>query len=126
MLQIMGDVPPHVVGVRALGIVTEEDYKTALVPALEKAAKEVGELNFLMIFENDLGNFSYGAWMQDAKVSLKLFGKWNRIAIVSDQTIVEKLAHIFNFISPAAAKGFPTSDIELATTWVAANEGLSQ
>lgn len=125
MLQIMGDVPPHVVGVRALGIVTEEDYKTALVPALEKAAKEVGELNFLMIFETDLGNFSYGAWMQDAKVSLKLFGKWNRIAIVSDQTIVEKLAHIFNFISPAAAKGFPTSDIELATTWVAANEGLS-
>jgi hypothetical protein len=118
----MRDVPANVVGVRALGKVTEEDYKTALVPALEKAAKELGELNFLMIFETDLRNFSYGAWMEDAKMSLKHFGKWNRVAIVSDQKIVEKLAHLFNFISPAEAKGFPISDIELAKTWVVSNK----
>jgi hypothetical protein len=120
MLQIMGDVPAHVVGVRAVGKVTEEDYKQSLVPALETASKEFGEINFLMIFETDLGNFSYGAWMQDAKVSLKHFAKWNKIAIVSDQKIVERLAHVFNFISPADAKGFPVSDIELAKNWVAA------
>ncbi|GEO10831.1 STAS/SEC14 domain-containing protein [Segetibacter aerophilus] len=122
MLQIMKDVPTGVVGVRALGKVTEEDYKTSIVPALEKASKEFGEINFLMVLETDLGNFTPGAWMQDAKASLKHFAKWNKIAIVSDQKIVEKLAHVFTYISPAEAKGFPVSDIELAKGWVAAPE----
>jgi hypothetical protein len=119
MLQIMKDVPANVVGVRALGKVTEEDYKTSLVPELEKASKELGAINFLMVFETDLGNFTSGAWLQDAKVSLKHFAKWNKIAIVSDQKIVEKFAYVFNYISPADAKGFPVSDIELAKAWVA-------
>lgn len=120
MLQIMKDVPANVVGVRALGQVTQDDYQQSLVPALEKASKEFEEINFLMVFETDLSNFTYGAWMQDAKVSLKHFAKWNKIAIVSDQKIVEKIAHVFSFISPAESKGFPVSDIELAKIWVAA------
>ena len=121
MLQIMKDVPANVVGVRALGKVTEEDYKTSFVPAVEQASK-AGEINLLMIFETDLGNFTYGAWLQDAKISLKLFANWNRVAIVSDQKVVERIAPILNFISPAEAKGFPVSDIELAKIWVAASK----
>jgi hypothetical protein len=120
MLQLMKDVPAHVVGVRALGKVTEDDYKQTLVPALENASKQFGEINFLMVFETDLGNFTWGAWVQDAKESLRHFAKWNKIAIVSDQKIVERFAYVFNFLSPAQAKGFPVSDIELAKGWVAA------
>jgi hypothetical protein len=58
--------------------------------------------------------------MQDAKMSLKHFGKWNKIAIVTDQKIIEKISYIFNFISPAEAKGFPVSEVEIAKAWVAA------
>lgn len=124
MLQIMKDVAASVVGVRALGQVTKEDYQQSLLPALEKAA-ESGEINLLMIFETDLGNFTYGAWMQDAKMSLKHFAKWNKIAIVSDQKIVEKVAPVFSFLSPAESKGFPVSDIELAKIWVAAPKEMT-
>jgi len=120
MLQLMKDVPPHVVGVRAVGNVTKEDYEQTLLPALEKSAKEQGEINLLMVIETDLSNFTYGAWMQDAKASLKLFTKWNKIAIVIDQKWIEKLSYAFNFVSPAESKGFPISDIELAKNWVAA------
>lgn len=118
MLQIMRDLPANVVGVRALGQVTKDDYEQTLVPAIEKVAKEFGEINFLMVFETDIKNFSYGAWMEDAKMSLKHFGKWHKIAIVTDQKIIERLSHIFNFISPAEAKGFPVSDIEIAKAWL--------
>lgn len=120
MLQIMEDMPANVVGVRALGKVTEEDYKQTLAPALKKVSEEFGEINFLMIFETDLKNFTYGAWMQDAKVSLKHFTKWNRIAIVSDQLVVENLSYVFNYISPAKSKGFPIADIGLAKSWISA------
>ena len=120
MLQIMEDLPAHVVGVRALGHVNKDDYEQTLVPAIEKVARDFGEINFLMLFETDVKNFTYGAWMQDAKMSLKHFAKWNKIAIVTDQKVIEKISHIFNFISPAEAKGFPVSDVELAKAWVAA------
>lgn len=125
MIQIMKDVAPHVTGVRALGSVTQEDYKDSILPKLEKASREFGEINLLMVFETDLGNFTYGAWMQDAKASLKHFAKWNKIAVVSDQKIVENFAYVFNYLSPAEAKGFPISDIELAKNWVAAPKEVS-
>lgn len=120
MLQIMKDLPQHVVGVRAVGQVNKDDYEQTLVPAIEKAAREYGEINFLMLLETDITNFTYGAWMQDAKISLKHFAKWNKIAIVTDQKVIEKMSHLFSFVSPAEAKGFPVSDVELAKAWVAA------
>ncbi len=58
--------------------------------------------------------------MQDAKVSLKHFAKWNKIAIVTDRKAIEKISNLFSFVSPAQAKGFPVSDVELAKAWVAA------
>jgi len=122
----MKDVPPDVVGVRVLGQVTKEDYEQTLVPALDKVAKEFNHINFLMVFETDIKNFTYGAWMQDAKVSLKHFAKWNKIAVVSDQKIVEKIAHVFSFISPAESKGFAASDVEIAKAWVAAPKEVTK
>ena len=120
MLQLIKDLPAHVAGVFATGDVNKDDYEQTLVPAIETVAKQFGEINFLMLLETDLTNFSYGAWMQDAKVSLKHFAKWNKIAIVTDHKVIEKLSHLFSFVSPAEAKGFPASDIELAKAWVAA------
>lgn len=72
------------------------------------------------MLETDINNFTYGAWMQDAKMSLKHFAKWNRIAIVTDQKVIEKISNIFSFVSPATAKGFSVADIELAKAWIAA------
>lgn len=120
MLQLMKDLPQHVAGVRAVENVNKDDYEQILLPAIEKVVKEFGEINFLMLLETDISNFTYGAWMQDAKVSLKHFAKWNKIAIVTDQKVIEKISHLFSFVSPAEAKGFPVSDVELAKAWVSA------
>ena len=118
----MKDLPPHVVGVRALGNVSKDDYEQTLVPAIEKAARESGSINFLMLLETNISNFTYGAWMQDAKMSLKHYGKWHKVAIVTDQKVIEKISQLLSFVSPAEVKGFPVSDVELAKVWVALPE----
>lgn len=120
MLQLMKDLPQHVVGVRAVGNVNKEDYEQTLVPAIEKAANEFKEINLLMVLETDITNFTYGAWMQDAKVSLKHYAKWYKVAIVTDQKAIEKISQYLSFLTPAEVKGFPVSDVELAKAWVAA------
>lgn len=119
MLQIMNNLPEHVVGVRAAGQVNKDDYEQTLVPAIEKVAREFNEINFLMILETDVTNFSYGAWIQDAKISLKHYAKWRKVAIVTNRKAIEKISHFLSFVSPAQVKGFPLSDVELAKTWVA-------
>jgi len=120
MLQLMTDAPPHTVGVRAVGKVDKEEYESILLPALEKAIKQYGELNFIMVLETDVGNFSAGAWLDDIKAGLKYFTKWNKIAIVTDQKPVQKITDFISALIPGEAKGFPVSDIELAKAWVAA------
>ncbi len=75
MLQLMKDLPQYVVGVRAVGNVNKDDYEQTLLPAIDKVAKEYNKINFLMLLETDISNFTYGAWMEDAKLSLKHFAK---------------------------------------------------
>ena len=47
MLQLIEDLPDHVVGVRAINAVTEDDYKKVLLPALEELNKRKGKLHFI-------------------------------------------------------------------------------
>lgn len=45
MIQII-DAPENVVAFRAVGEVTKEDYKTVIVPAVEKLVRQFNEINF--------------------------------------------------------------------------------
>lgn len=116
----MTDAPPHVVGVRAVGKVDKDEYESILLPALEKAMKQYGELNFIMVLETSVGNFSAITWLDDIKAGLKHYTKWNKIAIVTDQKPVEKITNFVSALIPGEARGFPVSDVELAKAWVAA------
>ncbi len=60
MLQLMKDLPQYVVGVRAVGNVNKDDYEQTLLPAIDKVAKEYNKINFLMLLETDISNFTYG------------------------------------------------------------------
>lgn len=122
MLLLMTDAPPHVVGVRAVGKVSEDEYENILLPALEKAIKQFGELNYIMVLETSVANFSVGAWLNDIKAGLKHYTKWKKIAIVTDQKFVEKITDFVSLLIPGQAKGFPLSDIKLAKAWVGAKE----
>jgi hypothetical protein len=122
MLELMTNVPPHVAAFRATGEVTKDDYEKVLIPAIDKAAKEYGALHFLMVLETDISNFTLGAWMDDAKVGLKHFTKWYRMAIVTDQKGVEKFSDLFGIVVPGETKGFALSEINEAIEWVSAKE----
>jgi hypothetical protein len=120
MLEVMNEVPPHVVGFRAKGEVTKEDYENVLIPAIDKAAEQFGSLHFLMVLETDVSNFTLGAWMDDAKVGLKHFTKWHRMAIVTPQKGVEKFSDLFGIVVPGESKGFSPDELHEAIEWVSA------
>ena len=120
MLLLMTDTPAHVVGVRALGKVNKAEYESVLLPALEKAIKQYGKLNYIMVLETSVGNFAPEAWLEDIKAGLKHYAKWNKVAIVTDEKFFEKITDFVSLLIPGEARGFPLSELEVAKAWVAA------
>lgn len=111
MVQVMSDLPPHVVGIHAVGEVTKEDYEKVVIPQIEKLARRQEELNFLFVLDTNVTDFSAAASWEDFKLGIKHYTHWGRVAIVTDQKGLEWFANLSNFFIPGKAKGFSPDEL---------------
>ena len=122
MLQYINDLPSHVVGIRATGEVTKDDMEKVLIPRIDELVARQGEINYLLVLQTDVGNFTLSAWWDDLKLGLKNFTKWNKIAVVTDQKGVEWFSDVFRFFVPGKSKGFALNELDEAVAWISAKE----
>ena len=118
MLQIINDLPDYVLGIHAVGEVSKDDYERVLLPKMNDLVKRQGEINYLLVLETDVQNFSIASWWEDLKLGLKNFTKWNRIAVVTDQKGVEWFSNAFRFFIPGKSKGYKLNELEQAIKWI--------
>ncbi len=119
MLEGIIGLPPTVAAFKATGKVHRDDYEKILIPEVDKVAKIYGKINFLLVLETNVANYSLGAWIDDAWIGLKHFTQWQKIAIVSNQNTVKKITDMLGHLVPGKAKGFKLEDLETAKKWVA-------
>lgn len=117
MIQII-NAPPNVVAFRALGEVTAEDYRTIIAPAVKRLVEQIDQINFLFLIDTELENFTATAWLEDAFIGLKNFGKWNRAAIVTDSERAISFTNAFSYVMPGEFKGFRKESFDQALYWV--------
>ncbi|RFZ86084.1 STAS/SEC14 domain-containing protein [Mucilaginibacter terrenus] len=122
MLQFINDLEPHVVGIHAIGEVTKQDIDTVLLPRIDELVQRQGEINYLLVLETDVKNWTAGAWLDDVKMGIKNFTKWNKIAVVSDQKGVEWFTDAFRFFIPGKSKGYSLNQLDDAVKWVTAKD----
>ena len=120
MLQLINDLPPHVAGLHAFAEVTETEYEDALVPIIDKVLEENSKINFVLILETDIKNFTSGAWCGNIKIGFKYFFKWGRVALVTDQKSVMGYSDLFKYIIPGKFRYFPLDQLASAIRWVSA------
>ena len=118
MLIPIENLPPHVFGVRAMGEVTAEDLTNTLLPGLTSLTAKFNEIYYLLVLETEVGNFTAGAWFQDMVAGIKHFSQWKKMAIVTDQKLVEKFTDVFSYVSPGEAKGYTLSELNEAIEWL--------
>ncbi|RCH55852.1 STAS/SEC14 domain-containing protein [Mucilaginibacter hurinus] len=118
MLRFINDMPGHVIGIHAVGAVTREDIESVLMPKFDELVEKQGEINYLLVLETDINNFTRGALLADVKLGLKHFTKWNRIAIVTDQRGVAWFSDAVRFLIPGQSKSFPLDKLDEAVIWV--------
>jgi hypothetical protein len=117
MIEVMGGMPPGVIGFEASGKLEADDYRKVILPALVQAA-ESGEVRFLIMFR-DFQGMTEGAVWQDLKVGVEHLRDWKRIALVTDIEWMRNLTHLFGWMTPGETKAFSLNERDEAVAWVA-------
>jgi hypothetical protein len=118
MIEVMNDLPENVLGVRALGEVTSDDYVNTLVPALEDKLTRFKKARLLYVIGDDFKGYTGGAAWEDTKVGMKHFTSFERVAIVTDIDWIENTAKAFGFVFPGEVEVFDDDELEKARQWV--------
>jgi hypothetical protein len=122
MIEILTDVPKNVAGFRAVGEVTKDDFQTVVLPIVDEVVIRTGELNYLMIIDTELKNWTTGAWVQDALMGIQELTKWNRAAIVTESEALNKFTDIFSVLVPGEFRGFLPEELPQAVRWVSTGQ----
>ncbi|MHB1059259.1 MAG: SpoIIAA family protein [Rhodanobacter sp.] len=117
--QIEG-LPPGTLGFRAHGQVTAADYESIIVPDVEAAFALNRKLRLLYVTADDFTGFDPGAMWDDAKLGMRHFSGWDRVALVTDVAWLRGTATAFGFAVPAQFRLFHGAEIEEAMRWITA------
>ena len=121
VIQRIPDVPAGIVGLKASGKLTVDDYRDGLEPALKEGI-DSGELRLLFVL-TDFDGLEGGAVPEDVKTGLSAWlghhSAWKRFALVTDVEWVAKAMHMFAWMTPGEVMVTGLDQLDQATAWVA-------
>ncbi|WP_436642207.1 STAS/SEC14 domain-containing protein [Microbaculum sp. FT89] len=119
MLTPIWGLPEPIIGFEASGHVTNADYKERMIPALEKAIAEKGKIRFLFVLGEAFEGYEPTAMWDDTFFGLKHMKDFERIAVVTDDSLYAGAIRLFAPMMPCEVKVFPLADRDAAKAWVA-------
>jgi hypothetical protein len=119
VLERITDLPDSVLGFKASGELTGDDYRDVLIPAVEAALTKQEKIRLLYVLGDEVTGFSAGAAWQDSKVGLGHVTKWEKVAVVSDKEWLRHSVNIFGYLIPGEIKAYSTAEEGEARTWIA-------
>ena len=117
VLEKIENLRDGVIGVKASGKVTADDYRDVLIPLLDEAKARGGKMRVLYDC-GDLDITAGGAW-QDTKTGISNWTSFEKIAIVTDEDWIEHSIKALGWIMPGEVKVFDDDDRDHAIEWLA-------
>lgn len=117
MITIIPDAPESVAAFKASGEITKTDFEKIVNPEVKRKVEKYEELNYLMLIDTDLSDFSAGAWLEDVLLGIKNLARWNRAAIVTDSSGIQNFTDIFSILMPGEFKAFAKDNLYNALYW---------
>jgi SpoIIAA-like len=118
VLERITDLPDTVLGFKASGELTGDDYRNVLIPAVEAALDKQEKLRLLYLLGNEVTGFSAGAAWEDSKVGLAHVMKWEKVAVVTDKEWLRHSVNILGYLIPGETKSFSTKEEAEARAWI--------
>jgi hypothetical protein len=125
MVTRVEDLPQGVLGYRASGKLTANDYRELMKPIY--AALDRGEtLDIYFELESDWDGLDLGALWEDVKaagrVGIGHRSSWGRMAIVTDRDWIRHAARAAGSLAPGELRIFAPAEAAQAKAWVAAGQ----
>ncbi|GAA1464581.1 STAS/SEC14 domain-containing protein [Microbacterium thalassium] len=120
MIEQLPDLPDGVLGFRAVGEVTSDDYRQVMDPAIDAVVAADGKVNIVFVLGDDFERYTLGGMWQDAELEREPRQAWGRIALVTDHALIAEIVHGLAFLFPGEVRFFPTSGERDAIDWAAA------
>jgi hypothetical protein len=117
MITYIENLPGNMVGFKATGEVDERDFTEVVMPKVKELVERTNNLNYMLVLDTSITNFSLGAWFKDVVLGIKYITKWNRAAIVTDTQGIITFTEMFSILSPGEFKGFEHKDLQAAIDW---------
>lgn len=118
MVELLTDLPPHVAAYKATGAVSKEEYEQVVMTRVNEVAAQFGKINFLVLLETDMDNYSIGAFIDYVKISFEHFSRWERMAIITDERWLRKAYDVLNYLVHGTIKTYTVNEFEIAKAWV--------
>ncbi|MFZ1469280.1 MAG: STAS/SEC14 domain-containing protein [Paracoccaceae bacterium] len=119
MLERLHTAPDNVLVFKASGRITDEDYKTVLIPAIEDRIKTDGKIRFVYVIGPECGGVDAGAVLDDALFGLHHWRDFERIGIVTDHDWIARAMRMFMPLMPARTRLFGIDQMQAALSWAA-------
>ncbi len=125
MIHQLNDVPNTMVGFKATHDVTKEDFDRVVLPAVAELVERTDQLNYLLVIDTPLKNFTIGAWLKDAMLGLNNLNKWNRVAIVSESESIKNITEVFSVVVAGEFRCYTHPELDEAIQWVGEQNGFT-
>jgi hypothetical protein len=118
MLEIIQGMPDNVVAVSAGGKVTGDDYGYLLIPLIEGKLKTHKKIRVLYVLGPEFTEFTAGAMWDDAKIGLRHFTAYEKIAMVTDVSWIIGAVKFCTFMLPCPVRIFANDRLSEAMAWL--------
>lgn len=120
MFQIMPESEGNIIGLRASGRLTDQDYQEVLIPSLEGLIKEHGKIRLLCFMDEEFAGVEAAAMWDDAKYFLPHRNAFEKMAIVGGPQWIAFITKLFVILMrvKGAVKSFPSDQLPQAWEWV--------
>jgi SpoIIAA-like len=118
MIERIPGLPEDVLGFSAKGTVTAKDYETVIIPAVEAQFARRSKVRFLYHLGTEFTGFEVAAMWDDARLGLKHFAGWEKMAVVSDVAWIRIAIEAFGLAMPGRVRVFHERELDAAKRWV--------
>lgn len=120
MFTRIANAPPNVLAIRAMGRITDDDYRSMLVPAIEQQIRTVGKIRLVYVIGAEFEGFDMMAAMDDALLGIHHWKDFEKVAVATDRDWIANGVRMMGPLLPAKTRIFDVAQMQDALDWAAA------
>jgi len=120
MIEFLPESHGNILGVRANGTLTGQDYKDVLIPRLEKVMEEKGKVRLLFDLGQDFQGWTLEALWDDARFGWGSRNRFEKVALVGGSLWMELGAKAGGLLMGGELRTFDHDRLQEAWDWIKA------